>query len=218
MQALGLMITPDAVPARLAEAGAVAPVRDDAPDRPDGVPPATAQASVPAAVEVGQPTGADTRERLRERLAPRMTDRRLWFEPVHISPEDADEAGRIHAPIRDGVAALNDSIAADEAAARQATDWTARDGEGNRWGISPDRVHLGGLTVKLRHCTVEPCEGWLFPAPADRKDEYENRRRGFAEIRLQAARAELQEARGARATAIRKRLDAQRDSSRGGGP
>jgi hypothetical protein len=215
MRAFDLVVTPEAVPAKAARSEAVAPAHVDEADRPEAV-----SSDVPASTgaDVRRPTDADPRATLRERLAPRMTDRRLWIGPVHTPADETAEAVRIRAPISDGVRALNDSIASAEERERLASDWTTRDEAGGRWGISPDRVHLGGLTLKLRHCTVEPCEGWLFPTPADRKDEYENRQRGFAEIRLQASRAELEEALGARATAIRKRMDAQRDSSRGGGP
>ena len=211
MRALELAITPDAAAPRIVvpqtdDVAAAAEVVERTEAAPDSAAPAVA-AEPSRTEEEGSRRGPG------ERLTPGMTDPRLWFERGDVARPDVEDAARIRAPIRDGVAALNDSIAAAEEREREASDWTTSDEDGGRWGISPDRVHLGGLTLKLRHCTVEPCEGWLFPTPADRKDEYENRLRGFAEIRLQASRADLDDALGTRAAAVRARMNAQRDST-----
>jgi hypothetical protein len=214
MRALELAITSDAAAPRI-----VAAQRDDGVVTAE-VAERTEAADIGAPTVVAEPSRAGEEGSRRDPgrpLAPRMTDPRLWLERGRVARPDVEEAARIRAPIREGVAAINDSIAAADERESKASDWTSSDEEGGRWGISPDRVHLGGLTLKLRHCTVEPCEGWLFPTPADRKDEYENRLGGFAEIRLQVSRADLEDALRVRAAAVRARMNAQRDSTEAGG-
>lgn len=151
---------------------------------------------------------------LSTRIAPRVTDARLWSAPVPSEVAADEEAKRIRAPVADAIEALNDSIADAAEAERRANDWTIRDEEGSRWGISPDRIHIAGKTVQLRYCTVEPCPGWLIPTPPARRDEYASRLRGFAEIRRQASQARLDSIIAERTHAIRARAETRRDTMR----
>lgn len=171
-----------------------------------------------AAHPIGPTTEASPPTRtIRDRTAPRSLDPRLWASPAPATRTEPDALERAISPVRMGVAELNDSIAAAEEAERRASDWTSHDGDGGRWGISPDRLHLGATTLRLRYCTVEPCPGWLLPTPPDRRDEYAKRVRGFDEIRMQASRAALDAALTERVRAMRALDRARRDSAKGGG-
>jgi hypothetical protein len=174
--------------------------------------------TAPSAHPIGPVPGASPPTRtIRDRTAPRALDPRLWAPPATATRTEPDALERATSPVRMGVAELNDSIADAVEAERRASDWTSHDGDGGRWGISPDRLHLGGTTLRLRSCTVEPCPGWLLPTPPDRRDEYAKRVRGFDEIRLQASRAALDAALAERVRAMRSLDRARRDSAMGGG-
>ena len=82
-----------------------------------------------------------------DRLAPRLIDARLWRPMVLIprEPTFADVQARIAAATE----LLSDSALADAEARIRATDWTVKDGDGGRWGISPGKLHLGKLTLPL---------------------------------------------------------------------
>lgn len=85
-----------------------------------------------------------------EALRPRVGDLRLWV----ISPTRSDDRtpaeesaalrDRLHAAIE----AHDDSLAAALAAEAAAMDWTVGE-EGNKWGISPGKLHLGPITLPL---------------------------------------------------------------------
>lgn len=95
---------------------------------------------------------------------------------------------------------------AERRAAEEALDWTYTDDEGNRWGVSPGKLHLGGLTLPLPALGVT--QG-VDPA-ADRM------RRDLAEIEDQAARGQVWENWQRRAAEIRKRKDRERAERLGG--
>lgn len=102
---------------------------------------------------------------------------------------------------------LNDSAAIMAAAARRATDWTYTDAEGRRWGFSPGKIHLGGITLPMPSFgTAYDPDAWKGSIEADLE-----RAAGSAEARL------TQEE---RAKAIRDRRDRERreraDTTSGG--
>lgn len=103
---------------------------------------------------------------------------------------------------------LNDSAAAIAAAARRATDWTYTDGEGRRWGFSPGKIHLGGITLPMPSFggPYDP-DAWKGSIQADLE-----RAAGSSEARLSQEE---------RAKAIRERRDRERreraDTTSGGG-
>jgi hypothetical protein len=43
--------------------------------------------------------------------------------------------------------AVNDSLGLAAARNRTTSDWTVTDDEGRRWGLSPDGLHLGDVTI-----------------------------------------------------------------------
>ena len=140
---------------------------------------------------------------VRERLSASEQAARLALPPR--APLDP------RAPLRtldDEVSALayqlgiyNDSLVADWAREARATDWTIRDGDGGRWGVSPGRIHLGKLTLPLP----------LGFAPSQ---DVLARMDAFQAIQRQAADAAVRATLEERGRAVRERRDAAR---RGGG-
>lgn len=103
--------------------------------------------------------------------------------------------------------AYNDSVAADAAASARATDWTVKDADGGRWGVSPGAVHLGSITLPLPF-TVAAAPG--------RREEFAGRVRTWNELQDQAARVEGKEVFDERVKAIRERLEKERAGRAGG--
>lgn len=106
----------------------------------------------------------------------------------------------------EGMGLLNDSLAAVAATERENSDWTFTDEDGNRWGVSPRTIHLGSQALSLQYCSGPTCPD-LFVPPPGRREEFDNRVRGFNEIRVQAARAAIEDVLRQRAAAIRLRRD-----------
>ena len=83
-----------------------------------------------------------------ERLRSRPGDARLWMpiDPalVALSPHEILEL-----EVKIALEAMNDSAVAAAERARAALDWTRTDEDGNKWGVSPGRIHLGKITVPL---------------------------------------------------------------------
>lgn len=130
-----------------------------------------------------------------ERLRPGFTDRRLWAplppEFSELTLEQREElliAGRLDA--------WYDSVSAAAAADAAWTDWTITDADGDRWGISPGQLHLGGLTIPLP----------TFEAPPGQREYMWQ----WNEIARQGAQAAVQESVRERLEAIRARRDRER--------
>jgi hypothetical protein len=78
-----------------------------------------------------------------------------WRDPRLIpgAPEDVSaerpmtEHERYMAHLHARIDVYNDSIAGDAERARRATDWTVKGKNGERWGVSPGKIHLGKLTL-----------------------------------------------------------------------
>jgi hypothetical protein len=135
-----------------------------------------------------------------ERLRPRLTDRRLWAplppEFSELTLEQREElllAGRL--------AEWQDSVNAAAAAAAAWTDWTFKDGDGGRWGVSEGQLHLGDLTIPLP---------FAFEAPPGQRDFMWQ----WNEIARQGAQAAVQESVRERMEAIRARRDQERERER----
>lgn len=142
---------------------------------------------------------------LAERTRARFDDPRLWdlpAPPVPLPPEfDAALA-----PLYARLGAIADSMYAAGVAAERALDWTVTDDDGNKWGFSPGKIHLGKITLPLP---------FNFSPPPGRREEYNNRIDGWTAIQRQAGQAAILEALEERAKAIRARNDSTR--RRGGG-
>lgn len=139
-----------------------------------------------------------------ERITPRSGgDPRLFARPSDPLRPELDPLNNARARVYSSIQAYNDSIAAAAAAAGRALDWTVRDKNGGRWGVSPNGIHLGTITLPL------PPLG----ASADERAAM----REWAEIQQQAGRAQVEETFEDRVRAIRARREAARDSARRGG-
>ena len=144
----------------------------------------------------------DTRGVIRaaDALRVRSSDARLWRAAL---PEifELTEAERLQLKLAGRLEAWNDSVAAVIAAETALTDWTTTDEQGNRWGVSPGKLHLGSLTLPLP---------FRFGGTTWQRERAARRAWEDADIlhslSSQAARASWEE----RARAIRERKDRQR--------
>ncbi|RMH14373.1 MAG: hypothetical protein D6701_11335 [Gemmatimonadetes bacterium] len=113
------------------------------------------------------------------------------------------------------IEAWNDSVAAAAAAAAGLLDWTKTDADGNKWGVSPGKLHLGKITLPLPFGFAP--NPWQMERARDRA-------RIDAEIRTQAEEFEARQNLKDRAEAIlelrRRGADSTRarpDTTKGGG-
>ncbi len=84
-----------------------------------------------------------------ERLRPRIGDWRLWMLPPLARRDDrtpAERTAEINERLNSIIGAINDSAFAAEIRAAEAMDWTVGE-EGNKWGVSPGKLHLGPITL-----------------------------------------------------------------------
>ena len=139
-----------------------------------------------------------------ERVRPRLRDRRLWGPPFRPERHELTPEQRAELELAGRLEAYNDSVAAAEAAAAAATDWTVRDGQGRRWGISPGQLHLGDVTIPL------PALEW---AGGDRQRTAQ-RIWEWEEIQRQGAQTVVRDSWKERSEAMRARRDAQRRAER----
>lgn len=180
------------------------PVEPDTEDAPDEIAPTPGIDADPE---------ADRRERgvlASERLKVRMEDERI-YRPAAPEVYAITEEERMRLELAGRIEAYNDSVAAAVAAEAGLTDWTRTDSEGNRWGVSPGKLHLGKLTLPLPFNFGQ--NGWQRARSQDRAWRMRDIQRGAA---AQDALANLRE----RAREIRKRRDEERelpDTTRGGG-
>jgi hypothetical protein len=168
--------------------------------------PAIVPSGIPASGEaVAPPNPAAVRGSPAQRFQRRIVEPSLWVGPATafpapVTPEEA-AAGRLATGIR----SFNDSVAAAAAADERATDWTVKDKDGGRWGVSPGAIHIGSVTLPLP---------FGFSGPTGRREETADKMRTYAESNAQAKRLEMEETFESRAKALRARKDAERDSAR----
>jgi hypothetical protein len=149
----------------------------------------------------GRP-GASGAPSIADRVGPRMGNNpNLWVNPPTPGdpPLTPDEA--VRARVAGRLSAFNDSMRLAAAAAEKAVDWTVKDKNGGRWGVSPKGIHLGGITLPL------PIQ---FSAPPGRRDDVNAAVRNWSEIQAQRANAEVDESIQDRIKAIRARKEAER--------
>lgn len=192
-----VVVVPDAP----AEADVVERVEPEERPEPEAVP---APVTIPGAVDAAPAPGASTLDRLR----PRMADPRLWTRPELPPPEEPSDIEVVRARIARRIQEWNDSVAADAGRAADALDWTVKDGEGKRWGISPGKIHLGDLTI--------PVPVTIGGGPSPQREKAEERASRDREVAAQAERAAADENREERVRAIRDRKDQERREQKGG--
>lgn len=139
-----------------------------------------------------------------ERLRPNLSEARLWAEPppefFELTFEQREEL-----LLSSRIVEWYDSVAIARAAEERFTDWTFRDSNGGRWGISDGQIHLGSITLPL------PIN---FGAPVGKRDEYAQRVFEFEEIQRQSQRYLIETSWKERAAAIRVRRDKERAAAR----
>jgi len=125
-------------------------------------------------------------------------------ELTRLTPAERAQS-RIDGTIADWNALQN----AERQAAEDALDWTHTDEEGNRWGVSPGKLHLGGVTLPL------PLNFRRPPGVDRQADQLEA---DLREIELQEGRGRVWETWKRRAEEIRKRKDKEREEARRASP
>jgi hypothetical protein len=188
------------------------PVEEAAPPTPDRPvparpPPAAPRPGPPAAAPTETPAAAGPGS-ARDALRPGFRDSRLYVAPQEIVPDRRTDHERYMEHLQARVDALNDSIQSG----LPVTDWTVTDRDGKRWGLSPEGLHLGGVTVPRA----------LLPLPAATGDNAQLERareqqRQRDEIQRQEAERERRETREERIRATRERQEAERRRRGGGG-
>ena len=180
------------------------PERPEDPEEIEEIVASEAESEAPTleAIPLGElvPPGLSAAERLR----PNLTDARLWAEPP---PEffDLTLEQREELLLSSRIVEWYDSVALVRAAEERLTDWTFRDSNGGRWGISDGQIHLGGITLPL------PLN---FGAPVGKRDENARRIFEFEEITRQSQRYLIEQSWKERAAAIRARRDKERAAER----
>lgn len=145
-----------------------------------------------------------------ERLSRGYRDPLLLSPADALPPEEITEAEWLRLRLANQLGIYNDSVAREVEARLRATDWTVKDKNGGRWGVSPGQIHLGNRTLPLP---------FGFSPPPGRRDELAGRMRSWEESQAQASRVEAAQTFQQRVKAIRARQEAARDSARraGGG-
>lgn len=151
----------------------------------------------PAADQPALRGGAAT---FRELLNPAVRNREVWRapSPIHTPLDPRAEA---NSRLSGRLDAYNDSVALAASEAARAVDWTRTDDDGGRWGVSPEGIHLGDITIPI------PIN--MAPGPGKR-DEVAGRVRDWGEIQAQGARQEGKETFEERVKAVRERKERER--------
>lgn len=133
-----------------------------------------------------------------ERLRPREGDERLWAEGEDRPSERLLEGtARADSAVRAILRQWLDSLRLSDEAYRRARDWTFGKGD-DRWGVTPEGLHLGNITIPL------PLGQLLSPSGPVRR-ELEQELRDLREIRRQDALDEARKTRQERIEEMRER-------------
>lgn len=135
-----------------------------------------------------------------ERLRPRLGDERLWVDfrdPLRPGgPRSERYAEAVHR-LQEIIRVWLDSLQLSEEQRRRALDWTFGKGD-ERWGISPEGLHLGNITIPIPF-------GTLFQQGGPLGREAQQALRDLREIRGQEARRTAEETMEERREAMRER-------------
>jgi len=218
----GLVVVDVAVTEPEEEPSEATPAAEPAEERPEPeapdplevveTEPEEAEEGLPGAPGVGEPAppeAPEEGERLSnaERLIPRFSDPRIWFDPRHprLFGDRLARFARADSAVRAILRDWLDSLALSDEEMRRALDWTyEKDGE--RWGISPEGLHLGDITIPI------PFE--LMPS-GPRRRELEQALRDLEEIQLQNLREDLERIGEERRRAMRERSEEEARRRRG---
>lgn len=150
--------------------------------------------------EVTRPEAEEAPLTNAERLRPRKGDPRLWRDFV-LRPlfgvDDRADLTRAEGALYAAVAAYLDSVRLSEEQRRRLRDWTVGEGD-ERWGISPEGIHLGDITIPIPW-------GQLFAGQVRASGEERREIRERSEIQWQEALQEVEEVMEERREAMRER-------------
>ncbi len=161
---------------------------------PPGAPPAAG----------GAPGG---RGSARDALRPGYRDPRLYVDPnpLGVRGDSKSNHEKYMEHLQARIDAVNDSMGVAAAREKAAKDWTFRDKDGKRWGLSDEGLHLGPITI--------PNE--LVPIPRSTGDN-QTREAGLEEQRQRDEIRRQEETRERRDT-MQARAGATRQQRGGGG-
>lgn len=191
-------------------AGDPAPIEvqiiERAPVQPRPVRPA--QPTAPAAESAGERTTVDRTDprSVRDRLRYHLNTPELWRPPSESVVTEATPQEVVQQRIAAQLGEYNDSVAAEAAAYARSMDWTVKDEDGGRWGVSPGAIHLGSITIPL-------ADSYFAVAPG-RREEFAGRVRTWNELQDQAVREEARGTFKDRVRAIEDRMDRERAARR----
>ncbi len=160
------------------------------------------------------PAGEEAAEERRisnvEALTPREGDPRLWreFWDEEVARRYLGQGTRADSALRAILGTYLDSLRLSEEQLRQARDWTWTDEDGERWGISPEGIHLGDVTIPLP-------VGQLLQPTGPKRRELEQELRDLRAIRRQEAIEEAQQTREERIEAMEERAREEQEGSPG---
>lgn len=153
----------------------------------------------PEVEEPAEPGETEPAERLTnaERLRPRFSDARLWIDPRDplLFGERLERLARADSAVRAILREWLDSLRLTDEQRRRALDWTYEK-DGKRWGISPEGIHLGDITI--------PIPFMLLP-PGPQRREFEQALRDLQEIQNQDVRDDVESVRRERMEEMRRR-------------
>lgn len=170
--------------------------------------PAAEQGGEEPTREEGEPGEEAERVTNAERLRPREGDARLWreFWDEDLGRRYFGETARADSAIRAILGRYLDSLQLTDEELAKAKDWTFTEGD-ERWGISPEGIHLGNITIPL------PVDRVLQPT-GPRRRELERELRELREIRRQETILQAQDVREERIKAMRERSRERAEQSR----
>ncbi len=147
------------------------------------------------------PAGADQPAgSARDALRPGYRDPRLYVPPRPLRNLEQTDHERYMEHLQARIDAVNDSMAVSARRDARTSDWTVTDDSGDRWGVSPDGLHLGGLTIPRELLPFPGATGDNQSLQAER-----DRERQREEIRRQEETREIDRTRNERVDAIRER-------------
>ncbi len=175
----------------------------------DAAPPDTGRPPGPPGVEGPEaPPGPEAERGMSNasRLIPRYVDGRIWFDPRDplLFGDRLARFARADSAVRAILRDWLDSLRMSDEERQRALDWTYEK-DGKRWGISPEGLHLGDITIPIP---------FGFAPSGPRRREFEQALRDLAEIRLQNARQDAERVAKERREAMRERSEEEAERRR----
>lgn len=179
------------------------------PEPEEATPEPGGEEAAPEQVAADESAGEETEVSNADRLQPREGDSRLWedFWDEDLQRRYLGGTARADSAVRAILGRYLDSLRLTQEELERARDWTYTEGQ-DRWGISPEGIHLGDITIPL------PVEQLLSPS-GPRRRELERELRELQAIQRQEALLEAEETREERIEAMRERAreEAEEDSA-----